>query len=346
MADDGRGFGGQLASRRRVAGLSQQELAERSGLSVRAIGNLERGRVRWPHPDTARRLADALELRSEARDEFMAGADRLPARGAVGGARMAPPLSHDQSHPGAGPGMPVPRQLPPGVRHFAGRKAELGFLACLLDAPGAPGGGGTVVISAIGGTAGVGKTALAIHWAHQAAGHFPDGQLYVNLRGFYPSGTPLTPAEAICGFLHALGVSPGRIPAERDAQAALYRSVLAERRMLIVLDNACDEDQVRPLLPASPASGVNVTSRNQLAGLAAVEGAQLLRLDTLAHDEAVQLLAARIGASRAASEPAAVAEIARLCAHLPLALAVAAAQAAARPGIPLTALADELRDTA
>jgi transcriptional regulator with XRE-family HTH domain/tetratricopeptide (TPR) repeat protein len=346
MADNGRGFGGRLASRRRVAGLSQQELAERSGLSVRAIGNLERGRVCWPHPDTLRRLADALELRSEARDEFMADADSLPARGVADGAGMAPSRSHNQSQPSAGAGIPVPRQLPPGVRHFNGRRAELDFLACLLATPGAPGGGGTVVISAIGGTAGVGKTALAIHWAHQAAGHFPDGQLYVNLRGFYPAGTPLTPAEAVRGFLHALGVPPERIPAEGDAQAALYRSLLAERRMLIVLDNARDEDQVRPLLPASPVSMVIITSRNQLAGLAAADGAQLLRLDTLAHDEAVQLLTARIGASRADVEPAAIHEIARLCAHLPLALAVVAAQAAARPGIPLTALADELRDTA
>src|SRR3954453_17903333 len=183
MADDGRGFGGRLAGCRRVAGLSQQELAERSGLSVRTVGNLERGRVGWPHPDTVRRLADALELRGEARDEFMAGADRLPARGAAGGAGMAPSPSHGRSQPGAGSGMPVPRQLPPGVRYFTGRRAELDFLACLLAAPGAPGGGGTVVISAIGGTAGAGKTALAIHWAHQAAGDFPDGQLYVNLRG-------------------------------------------------------------------------------------------------------------------------------------------------------------------
>jgi tetratricopeptide (TPR) repeat protein/DNA-binding XRE family transcriptional regulator len=346
MADDGRGFGGRLAGCRQLTGLSQQELAERSGLSVRTIGNLERGRVRWPHPDTVRRLAVALELSSQARDEFMADANRLPTRGAVlGAAGLAPSPSHGQSQPGAGSGMPVPRQLPPGVRHFTGRKAELDYLGRLLAAPGAP-GGGTAVISAIGGTAGVGKTALAIHWAHQAAGHFPDGQLYVNLRGFYPSGAPLTPEEAIRGFLHALGLPPGRIPAERDAQAALYRSVLAERRMLIVLDNARDEHQVRPLLPASPASVVIITSRNQLAGLAAADSAHLLRLDTLGHDEAVQLLAARIGAGRAASESAAVAEIAGLCAHLPLALAVAAAQAAARPGIPLTVLADELCYTA
>jgi tetratricopeptide (TPR) repeat protein len=243
-------------------------------------------------------------------------------------------------------GTPVPRQLRLGVRDFTGRKAELAFLTRLLDAPRAPGGSGTVVISAIGGTAGVGKTALAIHWAHRAARHFPDGQLYVNLRGFASSGAPAAPAEALHGFLAALGVPPERIPAEQDSQAALYRSLLAERRMLIVLDNARDEDQVRPLLPANPASMVIITSRNQLAGLAITDGADLLRLDILPHNEAVQLLTVRIGASRATAEPAAIQEIARLCAHLPLALAVAAAQAAARPGIPLYALAEELRDTA
>jgi tetratricopeptide (TPR) repeat protein/DNA-binding XRE family transcriptional regulator len=342
MAEDGRGFGGRLASCRRLAGLSQEELAGRSGMSVRTIGNLERGRARWPHPDTVRRLADALELRGGVRDEFMADIAPRPARGAA----MAVPAAGGQASSATGSGTPVPRQLPPGVRHFTGRKAELDFLADLLDARGAPEGGGTVVISAIGGTAGVGKTALALHWAHQAVGQFLDGQLYVNLRGFDPLGVPVSPAEAVRGFLDALGVLPERIPPSTDAQAALYRSLLAERRMLIVLDNARDEYQVRPLLPASPASMVIVTSRNQLAGLAAADSARLLRLDTLAHDEAVQLLTARIGASRAAFESAAVTEIARLCAHLPLALAVAAAQACARPGIPLTALADELHDAA
>jgi tetratricopeptide (TPR) repeat protein/DNA-binding XRE family transcriptional regulator len=342
MAEDARGFDVRLAGCRLLAGLSQQELAERSGLSVRTIGNLERGRARWPHPETVRRLADALELRGGARDEFMADIDPRAARGAA----VAVPAAGGQASPAAGSGTPVPRQLPAGVRLFTGRQAELDFLARLLDARGAPDGGGTVVISAIGGTAGVGKTALALHWAHPAAGRFPDGQLYVNLRGFDPSGTPATPAEAVRGFLHALGVPPERVPAGADAQAALYRSLLAERKMLIVLDNARDEGQVRPLLPASPASVVIITSRNQLAGLAAADGARLLSLDNLPHNEAVQLLTARIGASRATAESGAIHEIARLCAHLPLALAVAAARAAARPRFPLARLAAELRDGA
>jgi hypothetical protein len=226
-----------------------------------------------------------------------------------------------------------------------GRAAELQALTKVLNHDGA-GTPGTVVISAIGGTAGVGKTALALRFAHQVAGLFPDGQLHVNLRGFDPSGSPASPADAIRGFLDALGVPPERIPPTADAQAGLYRSLITDKRMLIVLDNARDEHQARPLLPASPGSLVIITSRNQLAGLAAADGARLLSLDVLTHDEAVQLLTARIGADRAAAEPGALDEIAVLCAHLPLALTVAAARAAARPGFPLTALAAELRGAA
>jgi tetratricopeptide (TPR) repeat protein/DNA-binding XRE family transcriptional regulator len=351
MAEDSQEFGERLAGCRRLTGLSQEELAQRSRLSVRTIGNLERGRARRPHPDTVRRLADALELRGQARDEFMAGVGRRFARGAPGAGAVLPP-SGGQSFPGAGSSTPVPRQLPPAVRHFTGRKAELDFLdflACLPDTSAVAGGGGArgaLVISVIGGAAGVGKTALAVYWAHRAAGRFGDGQLYVDLRGFDPSGSPVTPAEAIRGFLDALGVPAERIPPNVDAQAGLYRSLLADKQMLIVLDNARDEGQVRPLLPASPASLVIVTSRNQLAGLAAADCARLMSLDVLAHDEAMQLLTARLGASRAAAEPAAASEIAALCAYLPLALAVTAARAAARPGVPLAALADELRGAA
>jgi DNA-binding SARP family transcriptional activator/tetratricopeptide (TPR) repeat protein len=242
-------------------------------------------------------------------------------------------------------GTAVPRELPAPAPLFAGRAGELALLTALLDerdqtAPAA------VVIAAVGGTPGVGKTALALHWAHQVASRFPDGQLYVNLRGFDPSGTPVTPAEAVRGFLDALGVPAERVPAGPDAQAGLYRSLVAGRRMLIMLDNAREEQQVRPLLPSGPASLVIVTSRNQLAGLAAADGARLLSLDVLPHAEAMQLLAARLGANRAAAEPDPVSEIATLCACLPLALSVAAARAATRPGFPLAALAADLRDTA
>jgi tetratricopeptide (TPR) repeat protein len=317
--DDARAFGVWVRRQRVAGGLSQEELAERSGLSIRAISDLERGRTSRPYPRTRRLLVTALGLHDPGQSVSTAGADDHAA------------------------GRPVPQQLPAAVSHFTGRAAELAALTGLFDQADtrAP---GTVVISAIGGTAGVGKTTLAVHWAHQAAGRFGDGQLYVNLRGFEPSGPPAAPEAAIRGFLHALGVPPERLPPGSQAQAGLYRSLLADRRMLIVLDNARDEQQVRPLLPASPGSLVLVTSRRQLAGLAAAEGARLISLDVLTHGEAVRLLAARLGAARAAAEPAAIDQIAILCACLPLALAVAAARAAARPGFPLARLAAELRD--
>jgi DNA-binding SARP family transcriptional activator len=236
----------------------------------------------------------------------------------------------------------TPRELPLSVPDFTGRSAQLQALTQLLYRPGrqAP---GAVAISAISGTAGVGKTALAVHWAHQVADRFADGQLYANLRGFDLSGNPAAPAEVVRGFLNALGMPPEHIPPTIAAQAALYRSLIAGRQMLIVLDNARDEQQVRPLLPASQASLVIITSRNQLTGLAVDGGAQLHSLDLLNQDEAVQLLTTRIGDPRAAAEPDAVGEIARLCAHLPLALAVTAARAAAQPRFLLTQLAAELR---
>jgi tetratricopeptide (TPR) repeat protein len=190
----------------------------------------------------------------------------------------------------------------------------------------------------------IGKTALAVHFAHQAAGDFPDGQLYVNLRGFDPAGPPMTPGEAIRIFLDSLGVRAAQLPASLDAQTGLYRSLLAGRRMLVLLDNARDAGQVRPLLPASPGCPVLVTSRSQLTGLAAAEGAVPMALDLLTGGEAHELLAVRLGDERLAAEPAAVQELIGLCARLPLALAIAAARAASQPALPLAALAAELRD--
>ena len=236
----------------------------------------------------------------------------------------------------------VPRQLPAAVARFAGRSGELGVLAGLAEEV-ASGAGGTVVISAIGGMAGVGKTALAVLFTHRVAGLFPDGQLYVDLRGFGPSGDPVPPARVVREFLGALGVAPRAVPADVDAQAGLYRSVLAGKRVLVVLDNARDAAQVRPLLPGSAGCLVVVTSRSQLAGLAAVEGARLLPLGLLTEQEARELLAGRLGAGRVEAEAEAVTELIGLCARLPLALAITAARAAARPEHPLEALAAELR---
>ena len=238
-----------------------------------------------------------------------------------------------------GPGAAAPRQLPAAVRHFAGREAELAALAGqVADA------GGTVVISAVSGTAGIGKTALAVYFAHQVADQFPDGQLYVNLRGFDPTGSPMTPAEAIRGFLEAFEVPAERIPVTLGAQAALYRSLLAGRRVVVVLDNARDAEQVRPLLPGSPGCVVVVTSRNQLTSLIAAEGACPVTLDLLTVVEARLLLTRRLGAGRVAAEAPAVNEIITSCARLPLALSIVAARAATHPEFPLASLAGELRD--
>lgn len=233
----------------------------------------------------------------------------------------------------------VPRQLPAAPAHFAGRQRELTSLTGRL---GTSAGGGPAIV-AISGIPGVGKTALALHWAHQIQQRFPDGQLYVNLRGFDASPAAVTPAEAISGFLECTGVDASQVSPRLDARAALYRSLLADKRMLIVLDNARDEAQVRPLLPGSPACVVLVTSRNELTGLIAAEGACPVRLDVLTEPEAQQLLAGRLGAGRVAAEAAAVTEVTALCARLPLALAIAAARAATRPTVPLACVADGLR---
>jgi DNA-binding SARP family transcriptional activator/tetratricopeptide (TPR) repeat protein len=241
------------------------------------------------------------------------------------------------------PVLPVPAQLPSAVGGFAGRAAELARLDELLRrALGARGRPAAVVIAAVSGMAGVGKTALAVHWAHRVAGRFPDGQLYVNLRGFDPGGAAVEPGEAVRGFLDALGVPAARIPDGLDAQATLYRSLLRNKRVLVVLDNARDGGQVRPLLPGSPGSLAVVTSRRDLADLVAAEGAYPLALDVLADAEAGDLLARRLGGSRAAGEPDAIAQIVDRCARLPLALAIAAARAADRPEFPLAVLTAEL----
>ncbi|MEU6350406.1 BTAD domain-containing putative transcriptional regulator [Streptomyces sp. NPDC047072] len=235
-----------------------------------------------------------------------------------------------------------PAQLPADLATFVGRSDELDRVRALLPADG--GAPDAVVISVIGGMAGIGKSTLAVHWAHSVAHHFPDGQLYVNLRGFDPAGSIVPPEEAIHVFLTALGVAPERIPAQLDAQAALYRSLLARRRLLIVLDNARDTDQVRPLLPGTPGCLVIVTSRNQLTGLVAGDGAHPLTLDQLTAVEARDLLVRRLGPERPAAEPEAADEIIAHCARLPLALAIVAARAAAHPDFPLGAIAEELRD--
>ena len=243
---------------------------------------------------------------------------------------------------GSRPPRVVPRQLPGPVPHFVGRSAELAALTRLLER-GTEREPEALVISAIAGTAGLGKTALAVHWAHQVAGRFGDGQLYVNLRGYDP-GQPVRPASALAGFLRALGVAAPDIPAGTQERALLYRSLLAGRRVLVLLDNARDAEQVRPLLPGSPSCVAVVTSRDALAGLVASDGAHRLDLDALSPGEAVGLLRALIG-ERVDADPAAAATLAGHCARLPLALRVAAERAAAvSRDVPLAVLAGDLAD--
>jgi DNA-binding SARP family transcriptional activator/tetratricopeptide (TPR) repeat protein len=247
----------------------------------------------------------------------------------------------------AWPPVPVarPAQLPADLPAFAGRRAELARLDALL-CPADPGDPGRLAmpVAVIDGMAGIGKTALAVHWSHQVAHRFPDGQLHVNLRGFDPSGTVVSASEALRGFLGALGVAPARIPDGVEAQAGLYRSLLDGRRMLIVLDNARDVEQVRPLLPGSAHSLVLVTCRHHLTGLVTTHGARTLTLDPFSAAEASEALARRLGPDRLDTEPGALAEIIELCAGLPLAMAIVAARATIYRHLPTAVIASELRD--
>lgn len=235
------------------------------------------------------------------------------------------------------PDHPTPRQLPADVTSFAGRDAALARLDTRVGAR-------TVVISAIHGTAGVGKTALAVHWAHRASHLFPDGQLYLNLRGFDPDRPPVDPGDALGQFLRALGAD--QLPHDIEERAALFRTLVAAKRLLVLLDNAATVDQVRPLLPGSPSCVVLVTSRNQLTGLVAIDGAQDLTLDVLRPAEAMSLVENVIGRERARAEPGAATELTVLCGHLPLALRVAAGKLVMRPTQPLSDSVAELRDGA
>ncbi len=223
------------------------------------------------------------------------------------------------------PAVVRPAQLPLDVAAFTGRDAHLERLdALLVELTDGGDSRHTVVIAAIDGTAGVGKTALALHWAHRVRDRFPDGQLYVNLRGF-AAGLPVRPIDALAGFLRALGLSEERIPVQADEAAALFRSQLAGRRVLVVLDNAVDAAQVRPLLPASAGCLTLVTSRDRLSGLVARDGAIRLTLDVLNVDEADALLTRILGRHRITHESDAATDLIRACAHLPLALRIAAA---------------------
>src|SRR3954471_6402096 len=315
-------FGAALRQLRERAGFTQERLAETAGLSANAISALERGERRRPYPDTIDRLATALKLTDT---------ERAALAGAV--ARQRKPA---RSRPAG------PRQLPAAVRDFTGRAGDLARLDALLDQ------GGTarsVLVTTITGTAGVGKTTLAVRWAHRVRDRFPDGQLYVNLRGYDP-GPPAEPAAVLDGFLRALEVPADQIPPTVEQRSALFRSRTDDRRLLVVLDNARSEEQVRPLLPGSPSSMVVVTSRASLTGLAVGLGAVRVGLDLLPVRDAVALLRTVVGGDRTDAEPDAVADLVERCARLPLALQLVAQRAAARPHVPLAELAAELTDEA
>ena len=339
---------------------------DRFAREPRAAAALAAAQAPSDSPDSGQRVRDleaALERVAKADDDFArrlrtlwtqitvnqtTGDDgvNINSTGAIGGSQFqgrniviqggvthyAPPVSN----------ISVPRQLPPDVTHFTGRESDLAKLDALL--------GGeraalttSVVISAVAGAAGIGKTALAVHWAHRAAWRFSDGQLYVNLRGYDP-GPPMTATQALDGFLRALEVTPERIPTDVDAQAGLFRTLLSARRMLIVLDNARSAGQVRPLLPGTAGCLVLVTSRSHMSGLVARDGAQRLTLDALAPQESLALLRSIIGAERVDAELEAANYLARRCVHLPLALRIAAQLANARPRTTLADLAAQLAE--
>ncbi|MEV0219179.1 BTAD domain-containing putative transcriptional regulator [Streptomyces sp. NPDC050704] len=239
---------------------------------------------------------------------------------------------------------PAPAELPHDAAGFTGRAGELASLHALLPPEQGRGSTSTVVISAIGGAAGIGKTALAVHWAHQVRERFPDGQLCVNLHGFDHDRQPLEPGEALELLLRSLGLAASEIPADEETQARVYRTLLAGRRLLVLLDNAASADQVRPLLPGSPSCCVVVTSRNRLGDLVVRDGAHALPLDLLLPAEARALLSQTLGADRLSAEPLAVDELIRLCGSLPLALRVAAARLAGDPGLRLADLVAEMSE--
>ncbi|HEV7655234.1 MAG TPA: tetratricopeptide repeat protein [Mycobacteriales bacterium] len=253
----------------------------------------------------------------------------------------------DDAQPGgAGPvdGPEVPRQLPSGPGVFTGRTAALAQLDSMVQRPDAD-RTGSVPVFVIVGPGGIGKTALAVHWSRQHRADFPDGQLYLDLQGFGPADAPVPPAVALRMLLDSIGVPADAVPADSEARAALLRSRLAGRRMLLVLDNARTSDQVVPLLPGDASCAAVVTSRSKL-GTLAVQGARVVTLDLLSEQEARAMLGGHLGRARVDAEPAAVAMLLERCAGLPLALSIVAARAATNPAFPLAAVADELGDAA
>jgi transcriptional regulator with XRE-family HTH domain len=329
------GFAAVVRRHRLAAGFTQEQLAERASLSLRTVGDIERGRTRRPYRRSAQLLGTALGLSDSDLDRFVRSADPLPPGTPGNGSTVRAAAAAPRNPPAA-----IPRQLPLNPSRIVGRSAVLAQLSGLLDAA----AGSRMVVVAISGISGAGKTALALRYAYREAHRFPDGQLYVDLHGSGADSRPVSSGAALSGILQTLQVPANSKPVSTDAQAAWYRSVVADRKMMIVLDDARDAAQVRPLLPGGPGCGVVITSRRRLTSLAAREGAHLVNLDVLTDREAQQLLTGLIGPLRVAREPDAATTIARCCSGLPLALSVVAARARACSHLPLAALARRLSD--
>lgn len=336
------GFGDLLRTLRRDSGLTQEALAEASGSSVRSIREMEQGRVRTPQRRTATLLADALRLDGDDRTRFLALAAQVvrlpdPSRESSSGATA-------ESRAGTG----VPGELPPTVPDLAGRTGELAQL-WTLAADVAAGRTDSAALVVLHGPPGIGKTSLAVAAGHRLAASFTDGQLFVDLQGAPHAGRDqggaqpvrVDPADALAGFLRALGVPDERIPVAPAERAALFRTLVRGRRLLVVLDNAADEAQVRPLLPAGRQCLALLTARRPLTGLV---GAVRVPLDVLDPAAGQELLASIVGARRVAAEPTATDRLVQLCGGLPLALRIAGNRLATRPQWSIERLAGQLRD--
>ncbi|WP_042384056.1 ATP-binding protein [Streptacidiphilus melanogenes] len=328
-------FGSALREARLKRGWTQEELAAQSGVSTHAISVLEAGRRR-PRLSSVSRLAQALGLDDAAREHLVdAARAQVPAAAAGRAPDARTPAPHRSGSGGA------VFQLPGDTRMFTGRVAEVDRLVALARRSRGAGRSRAVVISAINGMGGVGKSALAVHVAHRLKDRFPDGQLFLDLRGHTPGTEPLSPLDALGHLLRSLGTAPQQIPADLGARASLYRDRLAGTRSLVLLDNAAGSAQVRPLLPGEPDCLVLVTSRKRLSGL---DDAHSLPLDTLSEAEACELLHEAAGSGRLEAEDPAVRELAGLCGRLPLAVRITGARLRHRPVLRAEDLVAELRD--
>lgn len=310
-------FGQRLRVLRARAALSQEALAHAAGVSVRALADMERGRTRGPQRRTVRALADALGLDA---DE-------------AAGLEESAALGRPRPWTAEGPAVPVALALPRDIQDFTARDAVLARLQDLAGDTGPD----RPVVAVVAGQPGLGKTAFAVHAAHRLAPHFPDGQFALDLHGM--DAEPTGPRDALARLLGAVGVADGAIPAGTDDRAGLWRSLAAERRLLLLLDNAADEAQIGPLLPGAGASLTIVTSRQALAGLTSVHRCDLA---LLRREEAVEMLTRIVGPERVRAEEQAARDLADLCGHLPLAVRIAGQRLLSRPHERLGKLVDRL----